>query len=115
MRSSATNSRCLRERSAVNLWTKQVGVAGVTVGGTSIVGALVALFSLLSDTTELYNLTIAGLDLKHHQDLTSTDLQAIIKLASVTIALLGAILISLVAAWLGKSPLGTNTPSGGST
>lgn len=98
----------------MNLKTKTVGAIGAAGGGVTIIGALIALFTYLSNTDNLYAVVLVMGKLHNNVELNDTDIHTLVNLAAVIIALVGAIGVSLAAAWLGKSPLpvppATETP-----
>lgn len=94
--------------------TRALANAGLASGGITIIAALIAMVTYLSNTDNLYALVLAIGKLHHGVELSDADLRALVQLGAIIMGLLGAIIVSLVAAFLGKSPLPTPPPPGSS-
>jgi len=85
--------------------THAVAVGGAVIGGgTLIVAAVASFFHLVEDPHYLQALYYAFVHLKHHQTLSDGDVFVLAQLVGVNIAIIGAVVLSLLAAVFGRSP-----------
>lgn len=93
-----------------SLNTRAVAVGGLVAGGgTLITAAVYAWFHLVEDPHYLMTLYYAFVHVKHGQPLSDGDVYALMQLAGVNIAVAGAIVLSLLATFFGRS---TAAPKG---
>lgn len=90
--------------------THRVGFAGLVMGGASIIAALASLIHLLSTPSYLFALYWAIIH-GSTRSLTNPDIMAFCELAACVIALVGAFVISLLAAYFGMpAPVDSGKP-----
>lgn len=93
-----------------------IGLAGLAIGGASIVGSVYALFGLFTSKDGpqyLVALAFAADHLARHEALTSTDQLALAQLACALIGILGAIVVALLLSWLGRPVTVPSSPANG--
>jgi len=83
-----------------SLNTHLVGYIGVSVGGFSILGAIAALFKLLSDPSFLVALYGAVIRAGSHSS-TPADVQTFAQLIGAGMAIFGGIILALFASYFG--------------
>jgi hypothetical protein len=81
--------------------THGVALAGLAIGGGSIVASVGALFKLLSDPTYIDALFVAIMHAREHK-FDSNDLMTYAKLAAAFFAIVGAIVIALLLTYFGR-------------
>lgn len=92
--------------------THGVGLAGLAIGGGSIVVSVGALFKLLSDPTYLDALFVAIMHVQRHI-VDSNDVMTYAKLVAAFVSIIGAIVLALVMTYFGRPasvPAGANAP-----
>lgn len=93
--------------------THAVAVSGLVVGGgTLIITAVYGWFHLVEDPHYLESLYFAFVHLKHQVPLSDADIFAVMQLLGVSITVAGAIVLSLLAAFFGRSPNIPKNPPG---
>ena len=85
----------------VKLNSHATGLAGLAIGGTSIIAAVAAFFHLLSDPSYLAALFVA---VQHARtgETTQVDIQTFAQIIGAAVATLGAAVVSLLLAYFGK-------------
>lgn len=96
----------------LQLNTKPVGLAGLAVGGTAIIGSVGALFKLLSSPAYLVSLYWALSHIKHGVA-TNNDALIIAQCVGGVIAIGGAFVIAILLAWIGMPSTVPTPPNGG--
>jgi|GEM_PF-3452449 len=84
-----------------------IGLAGLAIGGGSIVASVAGLFKLLSDPTYLDALFIAAVHSRAHAA-TAVDVQTYSQLVASGVTIVGAVVVALLMTWLGRP---TTVPS----